>query len=100
MAYGILPQIIQPSMQVYSYTIAASSWTLTDEIYSANISAAGINTGAVIMLSEYQNGVDKAKAYANAKLAITAQTASQITITAFGEKPTIDIDMNLFVFQY
>ena len=77
-------------------TVAASAWTGTEASYTATVACAiakasnNLVVGAGGALTAEQQA-----AFAAAMIVCTAQATGSITLTAFGEVPTIDLPVNV-----
>ena len=76
-----------------------TSWTGASAPYTQNVSVSGLlATDPIdVGLADAVSGTEYESA-AKAQLHCTSQTAGQITVTAFGEKPTIAIPIVVRVF--
>lgn len=77
-----------------------TTWTGSAAPYTQNVTMTGVtaNTIGVLAVAATANG-DQWNAAAKANLRCTAQTANQITVTAYGTKPTVAIPIVLTWWQ-
>ena len=75
----------------YTVTVSAT-WTGSAAPYTQDVTVTGLSATAKIEVGLASNATSaEYDAAVNAKLHCTAQAAGQITLTAFGEKPTITL---------
>ena len=78
---------------VVDYTVSLSTtWTGSAAPYTQDVTVTGLSATAKIEVGLASNATSaEYDAAVNAKLHCTAQAAGQITLTAFGVKPTITL---------
>jgi len=82
---------IPPAVVDYAVTLSAT-WTGADAPYTQDVTVTGLAATAKIDVGLSSNAsATEYDAALSAKLHCTAQAANQITITAFGTKPTVTI---------
>lgn len=82
----------------YPYvTLPATGWTGTDAPYTQTVEAAGVTSTNDVIVSPKINNETDLENFSNAQIQATAQGMGTITFSAFGYKPTTDLQYNVKV---
>ena len=84
----------------YSVTVAAANWSGNAAPYTNSVTVAGLSATAHIVVGPAASTTaTQFEAISDGEIVCTAQAAGSITLTAYGEKPTVDIVMSILAFS-
>lgn len=79
-------------------TLSTGSWTGSEAPYSYNLSVQGVTSTSIVDIDVQSSiTVEQLEAYINAKIIGGEQSTNSITLKAFGEKPKVNIPINIVV---
>lgn len=79
-------------------TLTSTGWTGTSAPFTQTITVSGVTSTSIVDI-DVQSTVtaEQLDAYINAKIVDGGQTTNNITLKAFGEKPTVSIPIKVVV---
>ena len=83
----------------YEVQALSANWSGSSAPYTNTVTVTGLlaTDNVSVGLSSNTNATQYA-AYSNGEILCTGQAADQITMTAYGTKPTVDINLTVFAF--
>lgn len=84
----------------YTATVAAANWSGNVAPYTNTVTVTGLSATAHIVVGPAASTTAaQFEAISDGEIVCTAQAAGSITLTAYGEKPTVDVVMSILALE-
>ena len=88
------------SASAYTVTVAAANWSGNAAPYTNTVTVTGLSATAHIVVGPAASTTAaQFEAISDGEIVCTAQAAGSITLTAYGEKPTVDVVMSILALE-